>query len=123
MSTDTIRPVPIMAPYAPNRAMEEQALLLKVLAEPMRLSILQMISSQNGEAVCACVFPEALGIGQPTASHHLKKLTEAGLLVREQRGKWAWFSLVPDRLTPLQKLVDTLQGQGGRPALITKSDL
>lgn len=86
-------------------------MLLKALAEPMRLSILQIISSQNGEAVCACVFPDALGISQPTASHHLKKLTDAGLLVREQRGKWAWFSLVPQRLAPLQSLLEALQNQ------------
>jgi ArsR family transcriptional regulator, arsenate/arsenite/antimonite-responsive transcriptional repressor len=90
--------VPQVAPYAPSKEMGEHAQVLKALAEPMRLSILSIIASRNGEAVCACDFPDALGISQPTASHHLKRLTDAGLLTREQRGKWAWFSLVPGSL-------------------------
>lgn len=102
------RPVPQVAPYAPDRVVEEHAMLLKALAEPMRLGILQIIASERGEAVCACVFPEALGISQPTASHHLKRLTDAGLLSREQRGKWAWFRLVPDRLLTLQAYLGDL---------------
>ena len=108
MSTIKTRPVPQVAPFAPDQALGEHAQLLKVLAEPMRLSILMIIASQKGEEVCACVFPEALGISQPTASHHLKRLTDAGLLEREQRGKWAWFRLVPDRLTTLQQFLGGL---------------
>lgn len=94
--------VPQVAPYAPTQELADRAQLLKVLAEPMRLSIIRMIADHRGAAVCACDFPDALGISQSTASHHLKKLTEAGLLSREQRGKWAWFSLVPDRIGDVQ---------------------
>lgn len=94
--------VPQVAPYAPDEELGERAQVFKALGEPMRLSILRMIADRKGEAVCACDFPDALGVSQPTASHHLKRLTEAGLLTREQRGKWAWFSLEPDRLTSLQ---------------------
>lgn len=82
--------------------------MLKVLAEPMRLSILRILASRNGEAVCACDFPDALGISQPTASHHLKRLTDVGLLHREQRGKWAWFSLVPERLDTAKAMFEAL---------------
>lgn len=89
--------------------LENAAMLLKALAEPMRLQILATIASQGGEAVCACVFPDLLGIAQPTASHHLKRLTEAGLLTREQRGKWAWFSLVPEALGQVQTILGVLQ--------------
>ena len=108
MNRITTRPVPQVAPFAPDQALGEHAQLLKVLAEPMRLSILRIIASQNGAAVCACDFPDALGISQPTASHHLKRLTDAGLLIREQRGKWAWFSLAPDRLRTLQQFLTSL---------------
>lgn len=94
--------VPQVAPYAPTQELAEKGQIFKALGEPMRLAILQIIADQNGNAVCACEFPDALGISQPTASHHLKKLTDVGLLSREQRGKWAWFSLVPERLESLQ---------------------
>lgn len=100
--------VPQVAPYAPTQALSDHAQLLKVLAEPMRLSIIRMIADHRGSAVCACDFPDALGITQSTASHHLKKLTEAGLLSREQRGKWAWFSLNTDRVEDAQRVLGEL---------------
>lgn len=101
--------VPQIAPFAPSQELADQALVLKALAEPMRLSILRMIASHNGEAVCACDFPFALGISQPTASHHLKKLTDAGILTREQRGRWAWFSLVPGALEEVSSFLESLR--------------
>jgi ArsR family transcriptional regulator len=60
----------------------------------------------RGEAVCACEFNPALGLSQATVSHHLKKLTDAGLLLREQRGKWAYFSLRPGAVEKLAAVVD-----------------
>lgn len=57
------------------------------------------------EPVCACEFTPALGLGQATVSHHLKKLTDTGLLDREQRGKWAYFSLNPQALARLESLI------------------
>ena len=56
--------------------------------------------------VCACDFYDSLGLGQPTVSYHLKKLTEAGLLEREQRGKWAYFSLRPEAAERLAAVAD-----------------
>jgi ArsR family transcriptional regulator len=61
--------------------------------------------ARSGEPVCACEFEPALRLSQPTVSHHLKKLTEAGLLEREQRGKWAYFSLSPAASSQLEHLV------------------
>ena len=76
----------------------ELASILKALADPTRLRLVSMIaSSQTGE-MCACDLPELLDRSQPTMSHHLSQLTKAGLLEREQRGKWAWFRLRPGRL-------------------------
>ena len=74
---------------------EATAALFRVLADPARVTIVNLLAT-SGEAVCACEFEPALRLSQPTVSHHLKKLTEAGLLEREQRGKWAYFSLNPE---------------------------
>lgn len=111
MSTKTLTHrivVPQVAPYAPTSELAEKSQIFKALAEPMRLSILRIISDRKGEAVCACDFPDALGISQPTASHHLKKLTDVGLLSREQRGKWAWFSLNEKGLKVAQQMLNDL---------------
>jgi ArsR family transcriptional regulator, arsenate/arsenite/antimonite-responsive transcriptional repressor len=82
------------------------AQLFKALADPARVRIVNRLA-QGEEPVCACEFPALLGLSQPTASHHLSKLTHAGLLQREQRGKWAYFSLDPEaaaRLTGIVRL-------------------
>lgn len=69
---------------------------LKALADPTRLRLVSLVAAQ-GEA-CACDLAEPLERSQPTISHHLSQLVKAGILEREQRGKWAWFRLRPDRL-------------------------
>ena len=71
----------------------ELAAHLKALADPIRLRLLSMIATSPTGELCACIFPESLGRSQPTISHHLSQLVAAGLLEREQRGKWAWFRL------------------------------
>jgi len=73
--------------------------VLKALAEPNRLRLVSMIAAQAADgASCVCDLIEPVGLSQPTVSHHLKVLTDAGLLTREQRGKWAYYTLVPDAL-------------------------
>lgn len=80
---------------------EALAQLLKAVADPARLQLLALIrASESGES-CACDLSEPLGLSQPTVSHHLKVLTEAGLITREKRGTWAWFSVVPERLAEI----------------------
>jgi ArsR family transcriptional regulator, arsenate/arsenite/antimonite-responsive transcriptional repressor len=82
---------------------ERTAAALKVIADPARLRILNFISSQPSGEACVCNLTAPLGLSQPTVSHHLKVLSDAGLLQREQRGKWAYFRLAPERLDVLRK--------------------
>ena len=85
---------------------EVVARLLKAVADPVRLQILGIVRCSPGQEVCACDLPEPLGLAQPTVSHHLKVLVEAGLLTRERRGQWAWFTLAPDRLALARQVLD-----------------
>jgi ArsR family transcriptional regulator len=80
------------------------AKVFKALSDPARVKIVNLLS-RRGEPVCACEFEPALRLSQATVSHHLKKLTDAGLLDREQRGKWAYFSLNEAGLATLAGLV------------------
>lgn len=80
----------------------ELAVLLKALADPARLRLLSIIGAAADGWACACDLHEPLGRTQPTVSHHLSTLVKAGLLEREQRGKWAWFRVRADRLADLQ---------------------
>ena len=72
--------------------------LFKALADRHRIRILNILLAADGEAVCVCEFQPVLGISQPTVSHHLKQLVEAGLLEREKRGTFAYYSLAPGSL-------------------------
>jgi ArsR family transcriptional regulator, arsenate/arsenite/antimonite-responsive transcriptional repressor len=83
---------------------EAAASLFRAMGDPARVKILNLLATTSG-AVCACAFEPALGLSQPTVSHHLKKLTEAGLLEREQRGRWAYFTLNGEALSRLASLV------------------
>lgn len=76
----------------------ERAALLKVVADPTRLQLLDMIRASEGGEACVCALTEPLGLTQPTISHHLKILTDAGVLSREKRGTWAWYTLNRKRL-------------------------
>ena len=84
---------------------EQLATALKVIAEPARLRLLSLIQAQAEREACACHLQEPLGLSQPTVSHHLKVLTDAGLLQREQRGRWAYFKVVPEPLAALRALL------------------
>jgi ArsR family transcriptional regulator, arsenate/arsenite/antimonite-responsive transcriptional repressor len=75
------------------------------LGDAARVRIVNLLATSS-EPVCACELYEPLGLSQPTVSHHLKKLVEAGLLDREQRGKWAYFSLRRDAVETLAAVAD-----------------
>lgn len=81
---------------------DEMAAGFKVLADPVRLRLLSLIANSPEGEVCACDLVEPVGRSQPTVSHHLSILADAGLLTREQRGKWAWFRVVPERVAVLR---------------------
>ena len=83
------------------------AAVLKVIAEPTRLRLLSLVAAHEGGEACICDLTEPVGLSQPTVSHHMKLLVEAGLLEREQRGKWAYYRLVPAALDALTRLLST----------------
>jgi ArsR family transcriptional regulator len=72
---------------------EALASMLRVLADPARLRLVSVIAAQPGAEACVCNLTAPLGLSQPTVSHHLKRLHEAGILEREQRGRWVYYSL------------------------------
>lgn len=79
----------------------ELARTLKAIADPARLRLLSMVAVHDGGEACVCDLTEPLGLSQPTVSHHLKVLVEAGLLHRDKRGVWAYYALVPGALDSL----------------------
>jgi ArsR family transcriptional regulator, arsenate/arsenite/antimonite-responsive transcriptional repressor len=109
MNGTTLDVIDCCQPLAAAQLSDEEAgataTLFKALADPARVRIVNILATRAGP-VCACEFHPALGLSQATASHHLKKLTDAGLLEREQRGKWAYFSLNPEASARLAGLVD-----------------
>jgi ArsR family transcriptional regulator, arsenate/arsenite/antimonite-responsive transcriptional repressor len=102
-------PVACCAPLdAPSMSAEEVAAtasLFKALADPQRVRIVNLLAGA-AEPVCVCDLTEPLGIAQPTVSHHLKKLMTAGLLDREQRGTWAYYSLNREAMRRLADVAD-----------------
>ncbi len=102
-------PVTCCAPLGARSLDEAEALataeLFKALGDPARVRIVNLLATSD-EPVCACELYEPLALSQPTVSHHLKKLTDAGLLEREQRGKWAYFSLKRAAVEKLAAIAD-----------------
>ena len=96
---------PLAAPVLDEDEAVATAALFKALADPARVRIVNALAT-SPKPVCACEFEPALGLAQPTVSHHLKKLTDAGLLEREQRGRWAYFSLRRDAVEMLAAVAD-----------------
>ncbi|ALO66514.1 ArsR family transcriptional regulator [Arthrobacter alpinus] len=104
LGTQADAPCCVSAPAAGALEAEEAAALaarFKALADPNRLRILSMIAADPAAETCVCDITEPLDLGQPTVSHHLKILVEAGLLTRDKRGVWAYYSLVPGALESL----------------------
>jgi ArsR family transcriptional regulator len=72
------------------------------LADPTRLRLLSLLTSAENGEVCVCDLTGPVGRSQPTVSHHLKALTDAGLVTGEKRGRWVWYRIVPERVTQLR---------------------
>jgi ArsR family transcriptional regulator, arsenate/arsenite/antimonite-responsive transcriptional repressor len=92
-----------------NEEAEATARLFAALGDPHRVKIVNLLATSS-EPVCVCKLMQPLGLAQPTVSHHLRKLVEAGLLEREQRGKWAFYSLNHEAVRKLAGLID-LEGE------------
>lgn len=111
MTRTAIRPTPaavacclpsLRTPMERQEA-EAMAMALKAVADPARIQLLALLKAAPRHEACVCDLTEPLGLSQPTVSHHLRVLAEAGLVTRERRGSWAWFTLVPSRLKELQR--------------------
>jgi len=79
-------------------AAEQLARSFKALGDPTRVRLLSLIAAADGGEACICDLTEPVGLAQPTVSHHMKLLVDAGLVTREQRGKWAYYTVVRDAL-------------------------
>jgi len=79
--------------------------LLKAVADPTRLQLISLIKAAPGGEACVCDLTEPLGLRQPTVSHHLKVLVEAGLVSRERRATWMWYALIPGALDSLSRFL------------------
>jgi ArsR family transcriptional regulator, arsenate/arsenite/antimonite-responsive transcriptional repressor len=96
---------PLSAPVLSDEAADATAGLFKALADPARVRIVNVLAT-SGAPVCICDLIEPLGLSQPTVSHHMKRLSDAGLVSREQRGRWAYFSLRRDAIETLASVTD-----------------
>ena len=94
----------LQEPLAADDA-ERLAAALKAIADPARLRLLSLIQAQPDHEACVCHLTEPLGLTQPTVSHHLKVLLDAGLVEREQRGSWAYFRVLDEQLGALRELL------------------
>ena len=105
----TLSPVTCCAPLAASglsdAEAEATAELFKALGDPARVRLVNLLATSD-EPVCICNLIEPLGLSQSTVSHHMSKLREAGLVEREQRGKWAYFSLKRDAVEKLAAVAD-----------------
>lgn len=96
-------------PLSPEAA-EKLARTLKAIADPTRLRLLSLVASHRGGEACICDLTDPVGLTQPTVSHHMRTLVDAGILTREQRGKWAYFRVVPGAIDTLGDLLTTVTG-------------
>ena len=90
-------------PFTAEEA-ETAARMFKALGDPVRLRLFSAVASHEGGEACVCDISD-VGVSQPTVSHHLSLLVEAGLLTREKRGRWAWYRVVPERLGMLRDVL------------------
>jgi ArsR family transcriptional regulator len=97
-------PAALASPLSEERA-AVMARRFAVLADPVRLRLLSLLASAPSGEVCVCELVETLGRSQPTISHHLKVLSDAGLITGEKRGRWVWYRVVRERLADLRDVL------------------
>jgi ArsR family transcriptional regulator, arsenate/arsenite/antimonite-responsive transcriptional repressor len=84
---------------------QQLARTLKAIADPTRLRLLSLVAAHDGGEACVCDLTEPVGLSQPTVSHHLKILVDAGLLTRDKRSVWAYYALLPGALDSVADLI------------------
>lgn len=92
---------PVTGGVVSDETAETLARMFKALGDPTRVKLLSMIAAADGGEACICDMTEPVGLSQPTVSHHMKLLVGAGLATREQRGRWAYYRVVPQVLQSL----------------------
>lgn len=97
-------------------AAAELAVTLKALADPVRLQLFSAIASRSGGEACVCDIAVGVEVSQPTVSHHLKVLREAGLLTSQRRGSWVYYTVVPEALASIAVLLGVDAAAAGAPA-------
>lgn len=90
----------------PRGEAEDLATVLRALADPTRVRLLQYLAESESGTACACHLPDALGITQPTLSHHMRKLHDAGLVERERRGRWVHYTVQPEALGQVRTFLE-----------------
>ncbi len=102
-------PVACCSPLLTSTLDEEEAQRLasafKALADPARVRLLSLIAAAPDGEACICDLTDPVGLSQPTVSHHMRRLTDAGLVAREQRGRWAYYRVLPDALQALGRAI------------------
>jgi len=96
---------PLSAQALTQDQAEQIAPLLKALADPVRLRLMSLVASNPGGEACVCDLNDAFDLTQPTISHHLKVLHDAGLVDREKRGVWAYYRAKPEALASMAALI------------------
>lgn len=129
-TVDLVRPVGVEACCTPastaGSALDAEeagrlAARLKALADPNRLRLLSLLAADPRGEACVCDLTEPLGLGQPTVSHHVKVLVDAGLVTRRRRGSWTWCAVVPERLEEIAESLGGLLEPADSPALVAGS--
>ena len=100
-------------PLTPGQA-ADLARILKALADPTRLRLVSMVAAHEGGEACVCDLTDPLGLTQPTISHHLKILVDAGIFGRDKRGVWAYYSLRPQALQALAAILGDTAPRSGQ---------
>jgi ArsR family transcriptional regulator len=103
--TDCCSPV-VREVMTPTQA-ETLAGALKAIADPARLRLISLVAAHEDQEACVCDLVDPVGLAQPTVSHHLKVLVDAGILTRQQRGRWAYYRVVPGTLDDIAQLLST----------------
>jgi len=102
--TEQCCPAVLPVPLTEERAVE-LAGTYALLADPVRLRLLSLLAAAPAGEVCVCELVEPLGRSQPTISHHLRMLADAGVVSGDKRGRWVWYRIAPDRLTELRDVL------------------
>jgi len=106
--TDAARCTPVAREAISAENADKLARTFKAIADPARIRLISMVAAHEDAEACVCDLTEPLGLGQPTVSHHLKILVDAGILSRDKRGTWAYYKLVPGALDSLAHVLVTV---------------